>query len=169
MSDHEPQGKRAPKGFCLLRHRRGYGNHALPEEKQILELILLGAPLLDTLSRLCTLIDVQIGNVVSLVSTVGVGEDYAYSIAQSAMQFGLNVFSSTSICSRDQHLLGMMRIYCCGQRHPTKREFHLIDRVVHLAEVALRSRDYAEDFEALSGRFESKIGDSALEKPPFVN
>jgi hypothetical protein len=68
MADEESHTKRMGREFLPY----GDGDGSVPdpteEERQILELISLDAPLPGILNRLCAAIDVQIGNVVSLVS-----------------------------------------------------------------------------------------------------
>src|SRR5271154_6321364 len=94
MSDHLSRMKRAPREFRLHRHFSDNQRSQLVGERHILELISLGAPLPGILNRLCAAIDVEIGNVVSLVFLSDQEETDLYSITQSAMQFGLNVFST---------------------------------------------------------------------------
>ena len=87
--------------------------------RDTLELISLGAHLPGILNRLCTAIDVQIGNVVSLVVLPNGEQNQLGPLTRSAMQVGLSVFSSTAILSRDKSLLGTFQLYCCDQRRPT--------------------------------------------------
>jgi hypothetical protein len=168
MADHSSRTKRSSDGFSLFLHSSDNRRSSFAEERHILELISLGAPLPGILNQLCTAIDVQIGNVVSLVLLPDV-EYFLGSAAQTALQVGLNVFSSTPILSRDKTLLGKFEIYGCDPRLPTPREAHLIDRVTHLAAIALqRHADEDEDFVRPSRR--SKTGvDGASERPPFIN
>src|SRR5580658_415994 len=130
MGDNMSHMRRVPRGFGLHQHFSDTRRGQLVGERQILELISLGAPLPGILNRLCTAIDIQIGNVVSLVFLSDREENDLYSITDSAMQFGLNIFSSTRILSRDKSLLGTLQIYCCDERCPTPREYRLIERVV---------------------------------------
>lgn len=169
MADHESQRKWAPKRFPLHRHSTDNRYSPWAEIRHILELIFLEAPLPGTLNKLCAMIDVQIGNVVSLVSLPDEEESHLCLIVQIAMQCGLHVFSSTSILSRDKSLLGTFQIYCCDQRRPTAHEFQLIKRVIHLAAVALQRHKDAEDFDRSSRHLRSAIGRSAPERPPFIN
>jgi hypothetical protein len=168
MADHPSRTKRSPDEFSLFLHPSDNRRNSFAEERHILELISLGAPLPGILNQLCTAIDVRIGNVVSLVLLPDV-EYYLGSIAQSALQVGLNVFSSTPILSRDKTLLGKLEIYGCDPRLPTSQEARLIDRVSHLAAIALqRHADEDVDFERPSRRSKSGV-DAALDRPPFIN
>jgi len=112
-------------------------------ERQIVELIDLGAPLPGILNQLCTTIDSQVGNVVSLVLLPDEQEYDLFSITRAATQFGLNVFSSSSILSRDRILLGTLQIYCCDHRRPNRQEAQLIARVIRLAAIAFQRREDA--------------------------
>ena len=140
----------------------------LARERHIVELIALGAPLPGILNKLCTLIDVQIGNVVSLILLPQTDENHGYSNIQSALQAGLNVFSSTGIFSRDKTLLGTLEIYGCDPRRFSPDENRLIERVVHLAAIALQRHGDDEDFGRPSKRSASGMPGS-FEKPPLIN
>jgi hypothetical protein len=168
MSDHESRTKRAQREFGPHRHCSDNTRSRLAGERHILELISLGAPLPGILNKLCTAIDIQIGNVVSLVLLPEGEESQLCSITQSAQQMGLNVFSSTGILSRDKTLLGTLEVYCCDLRRPTPHEYQLIERVIHLAAIALQRHEDEEDYERPSRRSRNGTG-GPLERPPFIN
>jgi hypothetical protein len=138
MAEHEARMKRALG--ALWPHPRGTGNRRgqFEGERQILELISLGAPLAGILNRLCIAIDVQIGDVISLVSLAEAEENHLCSVTQRAVEVGLDVFSSTGILAVDQTLLGTLEIYACEARRPTQDEHELIERVSHVAGIALQ-------------------------------
>ncbi|HVB86234.1 MAG TPA: hypothetical protein VNK23_06155 [Candidatus Dormibacteraeota bacterium] len=138
-------------------------------ERQIVELISLGAPLPGILNKLCTAIDLQIGNSVSLVLLPDDQDNDLLSITRLATECGLNVFSSRSILSSDRSLLGRLQIYCCDQRRPTPHEAQLITRVIHLAAVALQRQEDAAQFPKNYGHLKRKFVDSPPEKTPYVN
>ncbi len=140
----------------------------LVAERHILELISLGAPLPGILNRLCAALDVQIGDVVSLVLPPDRAENCLWSVTQSAGQVGLHIFDSVDIFGRDMTHLGTLEIYGCDPRLPTGDEYRLIDRVVHLAAIALQRHDDHGDLERASSR--SKDGmDDAPERSQFIN
>jgi hypothetical protein len=149
--------------------RRCVRSRLLLREKQIVELISLGAPLPGILNKLCTAIDIQIGNVVSLVLLPDDQDNALLSIIRLATECGLIVFSSRNILSSDRSLLGTLQIYCCDQRHPTPHEAQLITRVVHLAAVALQGHEDAVQFPKNYGHLGHQTVDSPPEKPPYVN
>jgi hypothetical protein len=131
-------------------------------------MISQGAPLPGILNKLCTVIDVQVGNVVSLFLLPDGEPNHHCSVSQSAVKLGLHLLSSTDILSRDKTHLGPLEIYGCDPRRPTADEYRLIERVVHLAAIALQRHEQEQDFERSSRRSRSGMG-SALERPPFIN
>jgi hypothetical protein len=169
MTHHrESRTKRLPADYWLDQHFDSSRRSQLAGERHILELISLGAPLPSILNKLCTAIDLQVGNVVSLVLLPDRDENHLCSVSQSATHVGLHLFSSTDIISRDMVFLGTLEIYCCYPRRPTWREYQLIELVVHLAAIALQRQSAEDDCEKPSRRSGSKI-DSAPERPPFIN
>ena len=168
MAEHESRTKRVARGSWLYQHFNDNRRSPLAGERHILELISLGAPLPGILNKLCTAIDVQIGNVVSLFLLPDGEENHLCSVTQSALRVGLHVFSSTDILARDKSVLGTLEIYGCDPRRPTPPEYQLIERVVHLAAIALQRHGDEEDFERPSKHSRDGMG-SALERPPFIN
>ncbi|MGA8224272.1 MAG: hypothetical protein WB780_21685 [Candidatus Acidiferrales bacterium] len=140
----------------------------LAGERHILELISLGAPLPGILNKLCTALDVQIGNVVSLVLVPDREENCLWSITESATQVGLHVFDSVEIFGRDKTLLATLEIYGCDPRLPTAAEYQLIERAVHLTAIALQRPGVRDDFEKPSRRSRDTM-DGASERPRFIN
>jgi hypothetical protein len=114
-------------------------------EEGILELISLGVPLPGVLNKLCAAIDLQIGNVVSVILPTEGRELHATTV--KALRFGLNVFWSASIPLRDEQALGSFQMYCCVPRSPSSFELQLIERVTHLAALAIRRHKDQDDFE----------------------
>jgi len=167
----QSRNKRPQLAFQL--HRQSTDNRRCPVvgERQILELISLGAPLPGILNKLCMMIDVRIGNVVSIISLPDRAENHLCSMTQSALQVGLEIFSSSAILSPDRMFLGVLEIFGCDQRRPTMLECHLIDRITSLAALALqRPEPPGADDRADAPAIKSKgrvLG--PLEKPPFIN
>jgi hypothetical protein len=168
MTEHEGRTKRALGAFWPYPHGTGNRHGQFNGERQILELISLRAPLAGILNRLCIAIDVQIGDVISLVSLADAEENHLCSITQRAVKVGLHVFSSTGILSVDQTLLGTLEIYTCDLRRPTQDENELIERMNHLAAIALQRRADEQDFERASRRSGDGVG-GAHELLPFIN
>jgi hypothetical protein len=168
MKDHESRTKRATREFWVNRNCNGRGRSQLAGERHILELISLGAPIPGILNKLCAAIDCQIGNVVSLVLLPDGQENHFCSVTQSAARMGLHAFSFADILSRDKALLGTLEIYSCEPRRPTSDEYQLIERVVHLAAIALQRHDDRDDLERPSRETRIWMG-GAPERPPFIN
>jgi len=169
--------KRPPSDFRLHRQSTDHRRCQLVGERQILELISLGAPLPGILNKLCMMIDVRIGNVVSIVTLPHQAENHICSMTHSALQVGLEIFSSSAILSPDNTFLGMLEIFGCDPRRPTVLEYHLIDRVGYLAALALQRLEPPEPsdapeayhpFERLATKPKGKLL-GPLEKPPFIN
>jgi len=114
-------------------------------EKNILDLISMGAPLSEVLNNVCTAIDLQIGNIVSVVLLPDDTERDFKTIARGALQFGLRLYWSADIPFRDQGALGSFEMYCCVPRTPTASELKLIQRATYLAALAIRRYHGDED------------------------
>ena len=145
MAEDESCTKWAP-------NRQGSGKKEtlLRGEKSILELISMGAPLPGVLNKLCAAIDLQIGNVVSVIMSADDQEHELEAITGRALQFGLHVFWSASIPLRNEDVLGSLQMYCCVSRSPVPLELQLIERATHLAALAIRSHNGEEDSASLS-------------------
>jgi hypothetical protein len=145
MAENESCSKWAPDHSS--RHRQGSRTKEslLRGEKNILELISMGAPLSGVLNKLCAIISLQIGDVVSVI--LPTDEQDLHAIMQDALQFGLHVFWSASVPLRNEDVLGTFQMYCCVPRSPTPFELQLIVRVTHLAALAIRRHNNEQDFE----------------------
>jgi hypothetical protein len=148
MAEGESRTKPASNRLSLRRQFSGKKETLLRGEKSILELISMGAPLPGVLNRLCAAIDLQIGNVVSVILPAD-GQEL-HIATHSAVQFGLQVFWSASIPLRNEEVLGSLQMYCCVSRPPTPFELQLIERVTHLAALAIQRHNDEEDFETFS-------------------
>jgi hypothetical protein len=168
MNDHESRTKRATAQFWVNRICNYSRRSQLVGERHILELISLGAPIAGILNKLCAAIDCQIGNVVSLVLVPEGEEKHFCSVTQSALRMGLHSFSRTDILARDKTLLGILEIYSCDPRGPTSDEYQLIERVVHLAAIALQRRDDQDSLERPSRQTRDWMGGTPA-SPPFIN
>jgi hypothetical protein len=138
-------------------------------EGHLVELISTGAPLTHVLDKLCTALDVQVGDVVSLVLFSDDDEHYVHTIAQKAAQFGLFLFCSTAILSLSEELLGTFEMYCCFPRSPNPSESKLIERATHLAALAIQCHNYEQDSESFSLHWKDAIERSSREGPSSKN
>jgi hypothetical protein len=148
MTENESCSKWAPNHSSWHRQSSGAKQSLLRGEKGILELISIGAPLPELLNKLCATINLQIGDVVSVI--LSTDEQDLHTITQSALQIGLHVFWSASVPLRNEDVLGTFQMYCCVPRSPTPSELQLIERVTHLAAVAIQRHNDEEDFERFS-------------------
>jgi hypothetical protein len=160
--------KRPPPDFRIDPQCTDQRRSPLVGERQILELIALGAPLSGILNKLCTMIDVRIGNVVSIVSLAEEVEDHDCTMSLSALQVGLELFSCTAILAADRSILGTLEVFGCDLRRPTLLECNLIGRVAYLASLALQRPEPAGDFARRCVKPRSKLG-GWIEKPPLIN
>ena len=168
MDSHDPRTNRSPKKLWLYRNCTDNSYGPLAQERQILEMIALGPPLPVILNKLCSMINLQIGNVVSVVSLPDKRGSHFGPKPQTAIQVGLDVFSSTGIYSRNKTLLGILDIYTCDSRPPAPNENQLIERVARLATIALQ---HHKDIELEKSCRNSRIEMDAdtLHKPPLIN
>ena len=114
MAEGKSCTKRATNQFSLQQQSSFKKETLLRGEKSILELISMRTPLPAVLNRLCAAIDLQIGNVVSVI--LPADDQELHTVTQSAVQFGLQVFWSASIPLRNEDALGSLQMYCCVLR-----------------------------------------------------
>jgi hypothetical protein len=123
------------------------GQHARPDndgvgfllrgEEQILQSITAGAPLPELLNRICSALDCEIGNVVSLVSLLDKdAADFAV-MAGNAKRFGLHMFCTIGVVAENHDLLGTLEMYACEPWRPSAQEMDLIERAGCLAAIAI--------------------------------
>ena len=138
-------------------------------EGHVLELISAGATLPDVLDKICTALDVQMGNVASLVLSLDDDEHFTHTIAQYAAECGLSVFSCTAILSPSDELVGIFEVYSCFRRSPTLNENMLIERATYLAALAIQLYDHAPDSERPPSPWSGTLGRGSREEPPPEN
>lgn len=141
----------------------------LASEGQLLELISEGAPLPQILERVCSALDIQLGNVVSLVLLSNDSEHTLHTFEQSAVTFGLTPFRCTPILSTEAEFLGTLETYCCFPRQPSLTESDLIEHVAHLAAVAIQQFNLDVRAESCSPEWNGAKRESPREEPPPIN
>jgi GAF domain len=130
----------------------------LAGEGQLREMISAGAPLPQILDRVCTALDVRVGNVVSLVLLPDDEEHTLHTTAQSAAKFGLTAFSRMPILSPSEEFFGTLETYSRFSREATRNERASIERAAHLAALAIQryndevERDDSLDWTGATGR-----------------
>jgi hypothetical protein len=120
-----------------LQHSDGRVHYLLEAEEQILRSIASRAAVPEILNEICTALDCQIGNMVSLISLPGDDVASSAEIASNAALFGLHIFSSTGIFGECGEELGSLEMYCCTERDPSTHEVKLIARAACLAAIAM--------------------------------
>lgn len=141
----------------------------LAGEGQLLEWISDGAQLPQILDRVCATLDMQLGNVVSLVLLPDDAEHTLRTIAYSATNFGLTAFNCAAILSPSEVFLGTLETYCCFPRKPTLGESELIERAVHLAALAIQHYNHDMDSESCSLDWNGATRGSRHDRPPSTN
>ena len=130
----------------ILRLRRSSDDkiqYLMRAEEQLLQSIPARTPLLEILDRICSAINSQIGNMVSLISLPGHDVTDHAAIARIAALFGLHAFCSSGVVAENDELLGSLEMYSCVRRRPSAREFQLIKRATCLAAIAIRHHNAA--------------------------
>jgi len=141
----------------------------LAGEGQLLEMIFEGAALPQILDRVCIALDVQVGNIVSLVFLPDDEEHALHTIEESAARFGLTAFSCMPILSTEKEFLGTLETYCCFSRTPNPGESVLIERATHLAALAIEHHNHNMDAESCSLDWNGTARRSPHEPPPSSN
>ena len=115
----------------------------LAAEERILQSISVRAPLPQILNEICSALDFQIGNVVSVISLPGDGAVRLAAIAINAAQFGLHAFYSEGIVSGNGRTIASLAMYASQPRSPSAGELQLIQRAECLATLAIRFQQEA--------------------------
>jgi len=165
----ETRTRRVAGGFALHPQESETIQTLQFSEGHMLELISTGAALSDVLDKICTALDVQMGNAMSLVLFLDDDEHFTHTMAQNAAECGRSLFSCTAILSPSDELLGTFEIYSCFPRGPTRNENMLIERATYLAALAIQLYDHASDSESPSLLWRRTLGRSSPEEPPSEN
>jgi hypothetical protein len=137
-SHDESQKHKAHRNFDDKIH------YLLGAEEQLLQSISARAPLPEILNGICSALDCQIGNVVSLISLLGDEATDLAETARIAALFGLYSFCSAGVVAENGELLGSLETYCCIPRSPSPREFQLIERATCLAAIGIKLDNEAD-------------------------
>jgi hypothetical protein len=138
-------------------------------EEEILRAISVRAPLSELLNRICTALDCQIGNVVSLISLPGEGATALSALAGNAQLFGLYTFCSADVVDGSREPLGSLETYSCLPRRPSLDEFQLIERATRLAATAIKLHKDVRHHG--SGRIcdSQSVPERAAGRPAYIN
>ena len=130
----------------------------LEGEGRLLKWISRGAPLTHVLDALCASLNLQVGNVVSLVLFSDDEEHCRHTIEQYAAQYGLSVFCCAAILSPSEELLGTFEVYCCFPQIPTVSEIKLIERATEIAALAIQRHNHEPDSETFPVHWKGAMG-----------
>jgi hypothetical protein len=107
-------------------------------EERVFHSISSRAPLPKVLNEICSILDNQIGNVVSLISLPRDDAGDLEAIARNAVLFGLYTFCSQGVFGESNELLGFLEMYCSVARTPNTAEHQMIERARCLAAIAIK-------------------------------
>lgn len=133
--------------------RRRKANHRADEEvpytssseERVLRSISSRVALPKVLNEICSVLDCQIGNVVSLISLPGDDAGDLAAIAKNAALFGLYTFCSEGVFDESDKLLGFLEMYSSVARRPNAIEFQLIERAKCFAAIAIKRHGEASE------------------------
>jgi hypothetical protein len=138
-------------------------------EDQLLHLISSRAALPEILNRICSALDCQIGNVVSLISLPGNDASELAAMASNAALFGLHTFCSVAIVDEKGELVGSLETYCCVPQSPSASEVQLIEWAKCLAAFAIKLHNDANQQSNRKIRTERPVRWNVIESPVCVN
>jgi len=122
----------------LPRDSDGKIQYVLGAEEQLLQSISSGERLPEVLNGICSALDCQIRNVVSLISLPGDDPSELAAVAMNAALFGLYTFCSEGIVAENDELLGSLETYSSFPRSPSASESQWIERAKCLAAIAIK-------------------------------
>jgi hypothetical protein len=143
--------------------------YLLRAEEHLLQSISSHASLPKVLNEICSALDFQIGNVVSLITLPGDDSSELAAIATNAEHFGLHTFCSEGIAGENDELLGFLEMYCSVRRDPTTEEVQLIERAECLAAIAIKRRNETSHQDNGGGRRNQATQKRVLEWPASRN
>jgi hypothetical protein len=147
----------------------GKTQYFLRAEEQLLQSISSRASLPKILNEICSALDFQVGNVVSLITLPGDDPSDLAAIAMNAAHFGLHTFCSEGVAAEKDEVLGFLEMYCSVPRNPTAEEVQLIERAKCLAAIAIKRHNEASDQDDGGGRGNQGARKRALEWPASRN
>jgi len=143
--------------------------YLLGAEEHLLQSISAHAPLPGVLNGICSALDCQIGNVVSLISLPGDEASELAAIAMNAALFGLYTFCSEGVVAENGERLGSLETYCSVPRSPSAKEFQLIERAKCLAAIAIKRHNEADHQGNFGVREDRRVRGRLLEWPVSMN
>jgi|ERR1700676_610223 len=144
MADNHFRSRdRSPKHW-LHRNSGGEIPYLLKAEEELLQSMSAGTPLSEVLHKICNALNLEIGNMISLISLADDDATDRAAIARIAALFGLYAFCSAGVVAENDELLGYLEMYCCVRHSPSPGEFQLIKRATCLAAMAIKQHNEAD-------------------------
>jgi hypothetical protein len=143
MSEYDSGSGATPQKRNARRSPGDNIQYFLRGEEQLLQSISSRAPLPKVLNEICSALDFQIGNVVSLITLPDDDPAERASIALKAAHFGLHTFCSEGVAAENGKRLGFLEMYCSVPREPTAEEVQWIERAKCLAAIAIKRHNEA--------------------------
>lgn len=141
MNEHDFDSHGRPHKRKLHRGFDDEIHYLLTGEEQLLQSLTSRASLAEVLDRICTALDLKIGNVVSHIALPEDDEGALAAIAMNAALFGLHAFCSETLIAENDEVLGSLEIHCCVSRKPSAEERLWIERAMCLAAIAIQLDD----------------------------
>ena len=145
MNEYDSGSGGTPRKRNIERNLEGKTQYLLRAEEQLLQSISSHASLPKVLNEICSSLDFQIGNVVSLISLPGDDPSELAAIVINAALFGLYTFCSEGVVNENGEVLGFLEMYCSVRRDPAAEEVQLIERAKCLAAIAIERHNEAID------------------------
>jgi hypothetical protein len=141
MNEHDFTSHGKPHERKLHRGFDDEIQYLLTGEEQLLQSLTSRASLTEVLDRICSALDLKIGNVVSHIALPEDDEGELAAIAMNAALFGLYPFCSEVLVAGNDEVLGSLEIYCCISRKPSAEERRWIEWAMCLAAIAIQLDD----------------------------
>ena len=169
MNEYDSGSGDRPQKHTLHRNLEDKIQYLLGAEEQLLQSISARAPLPEVLNGICSALDRQVGNVISLILLPEDDPTDLVPTALNAAFFGLYAFCSAGIVTENGEFLGSLDMYCSVRRTPSPMEIQWIERAKCLAALAIKLEDEA-DRQSNSGPRANRLArGSVLQWPVSVN
>jgi len=169
MNEHDFGSGAAPQKRNAHHSLDGKTQYLLRTEEQLLQSISSRASLPKVLNEICSALDFQIDNVVSLITLPSDDPSERASIAMNAARFGFHTFCSEGVTAENEKRLGFLEMYCSVPRSPTAEEVQLIERAKCLAAIAIKRHNEASHQDNDGGRRNQGVQKRVLDWPASRN
>jgi hypothetical protein len=165
MSKFHFDRQHGPQKLKVHRPPRDASFQTVTTEEQLSQRIATRTLLSETLNEICSSLDQDIGNVVSLILPCDGSAADREGIAGSAAHCGLHTLCSEGIFAQHGELLGFLEIYSCVARDASAEEFQRIQRAKRLAEIAIKIYNETNDGNTRRNRGHKVVRDRLIQWP----